>query len=183
MGLLDIIGNVATGGILGSITGIIGSIGTGILNYKTLKAKQEHEIALIKAKSQAGVQEAMAKIKVEQAKADAEALVKSYDTEKRPLFMESYMQYLPDWIRPVVAVLFAFIDALRMSVRPLLAYALVGITATLGVIAYQQKPQEFIQKVPELVTAITYMTIMVISWYFGHRMNEKFMNKFIGGDK
>jgi hypothetical protein len=198
--MLDLL---TTGGF-GVITGFIGSIVTGITNYKMLKEKNKHEIDLIAANAEAVKIEAEANIKITNAKTEGEiavaemaALKTSYETANIPIFDKSYMKMLMDskwtaWIGAIIAFFFGVAETLSKLARPVLTYYLMGASTWVTVLAY-----ELLKKVNgEVLSAadaldlfrlttvtILYLTVTCVSWHFCDRQVSKFMagqlqNKF-----
>jgi len=199
--LLDLL---STGG-LGAITGLIGSVITGITNYKMQKIKNDHEIRMIQAESDAIRIEAEANIKVTRAEtegkvaiAEVEALKETYRQAAKPLFERSYMRILMasrwfSWIGALIAFLFGFVDFMSKSCRPVLTYYLMGCSTWLTIITYKIMKESTgsgnvlaTDKAYDLfylvVMAIIFLTVSCVSWWFCDRQTSKFLMRLQDGN-
>jgi len=195
---------LSTGG-LGAITGLIGSVITGITNYKMQKIKNEHDIAMIQAESAAIRIEAEANIKVTRAEtegkvaiAEVEALKTTYQQAAKPLFERSYMRALMaskwfSWIGALIAFLFGVVDFLSKAARPVLTYYLMGCSTWLTIIAYTVlkesigtgnalSPDRAYDLFYLVVMAIIFLTVSCVSWWFCDRQTSKFLMRLQDGN-
>lgn len=142
---MDILGSIG----LGAITGLVGPIITGITNYKMLKEKNKHDVAMLEAESQAMIAETNALIQRDKIKtegeievANAEAFTASIKEAGKSLFQESYMLKLMGGSMPsqilggIICFLFGFIDFLKGLARPSITYYLIGMSTWITIIAY-----------------------------------------------
>ena len=183
----------------GGITGLAGSALTAIMNYKTQKLKNEHDIALETVR-QAGIKlEAEANLKITQVQtegaievAEVEALKESYKSIQKDLFDASYMKGLMSskwtrWIGALISLMFGLVDFLKAMARPVITYYLMIASTWVTIMAYQIlttygtsiTKDEALGLFQEIVTAILYMTITVVSWWFADRRMAKYASKFL----
>ena len=193
---MDILGSLG----LGAVTGLVGPIITGFANYKMLKAKNTHEIALLDAESKNMLAEAEADVKKTQAKvqgaievAEAEAFTESIKQGNKALFDKSYMQILMQrkltaWIPAVIAFLFGLTDFLRGLARPAITYYLIFASTWITWMAYDiltktdQKsisPEWSANLFEKIILAVIYLTVSCVSWWFGDRRMGKFAEKHL----
>lgn len=188
--------------ILGGLTGLIGNIVTGIVNYKTMKVKNSHEAKMValqtaakKAENKMRIELASAQIAGEIELADAEAYTKGLEQADKETFSEAWIERLfavEGWMRyiaiPValfLATLFGSLDFLRGLMRPGLTIYLTGISSVLTWKAY-----EILQQTGTAMTAnqavdlygqttqiIIYLTVTCVTWWFGDRRMAKFLTQ------
>jgi len=186
MDLLSIVATALTGGA----TGLIGSIGMAVLEYKNTQLKMKHEIAMSEQRSKETIVEAEANIKVAKVNADmemetaaADAFVKSMEQANEPLFDKSYFRYIPDWAKGWVAVMFALVDIIKGTIRPFLTYSLTGTLAVLLAVAYSKDPAGFwaevLKMVPIIIHTIVYLATTTTLWWFGERMTKNLRKKIM----
>ena len=194
--------------IFGGITGLIGSITTSITNYKIQKLKNEHEIAVIGAKTSAMQAQADASIKIANAKVKGEIEVaeqKTFETSivigNKNLFStkwvdklfetQGWMRFLSIPVGIIVAFLFGLVDALKAFTRPgttwlfvgatiWLAYVCMDILATGGVTSIGIA--QALAILTQILDMILYLTATCVSWWFGDRRVGKFLNRLNDGN-
>jgi len=197
--------DLLTSGGLGALTGLFGSIITGISNYKMQKMKNAHEIEKIKAESEAIKIEAEANIQITRAEtegkvaiAEVEALKATYQQASEPLFEKSYMKALMAskwfaWVGAFIAFLFGVVDFLSKSCRPVLTYYLMGCSTWLAIMTYtilktSIGPENVlsIDRAYELfhlvVMTIIFLTVSCVSWWFCDRQTSKFLMRLQDGN-
>ncbi len=208
--MLDILG--ALGG--GTITGIVGSIMGAITSYKMKKLEieekklqQEFELAKIKAEAEAAKIEAEANIKITESIAEgeeqvlnAQAFIEAQKQERKKIFSNNWIEQLfnvDGYIGVVakavgifIALLFAFCDAIKALIRPLLAASSFIVSSVLAYKAYQIvnsttgiSPADAIEVFRLSVISIIYVTMSAVSFYFADRRLGKIMDKYIGNIK
>ncbi|MBU0847606.1 hypothetical protein KKH23_10510 [Patescibacteria group bacterium] len=201
-------GALASGGltaVFGGITGVVGSIVTFFGNYKMQKLKNEHEVAMITAESEAMRLEMQMKIEVtrEETKgkvelADLEALMKSYEYASKPAFAESYMEKLYGrwWTVPVatfLSLLFGLVDFLKQFIRPGLTSYLVILSTFITLWSYDILKTSLgagnILSVDQAfkiffmaVSMILYLTVTAVTWHYSDRGMAKFLMKLSDGN-
>lgn len=184
---MDIFGSIG----LGAITGLVGPIVTGITNYKMLKEKNKHDVAILDAESKAMIAETNALIQRDKIKtegeievADAEAFTTSIKEAGKSLFQESYMHKLMEGnkfarvLGAVICLLFGFIDFLKGLARPAITYYLIGMSTWITILAYDilMKANEGIVDAEwagtlfeQVTLTIVYLTVSCVGWWFGDR--------------
>lgn len=188
--------------ILGGITGIVGNVATGILNYKTMKLKMQHERDMVKAETEAMKMEAEMNIKVTKAQiegavelADTQAYVESQKSGQKQLFSDKWIDKLFSvegkfgrfFAIPCAVILamgFAFVDWLRGFMRPALTLYLTGVTSVLTYMAWDimQKHglagmtvEEATGIYAQVTSIVIYLTVSCVTWWFGDRRMAKFL--------
>jgi hypothetical protein len=188
--------------ILGAATGLIGNIVSGVFKYKTAQLelqKQEKEWEfkekMVRAETEAMIQETKANIAIEKAKiegeieiADTNAYVlsqtegnkKSFDNKWVDKFFETEgrWKYLTYPIGVLVASAFGFVDFLRGIMRPSLTAYLVGLTTYITILAWEVmekagldkfKPEQAALLFDNVTNIIIYLTVSCVTWWFGDR--------------
>lgn len=184
MDIASAITNILTGGVAGGITGIIGSISSAIVNYKMKKLEYEHEERMRQLEMEAKkveIEVAKAKIEGELNLAEQNTLKESYKELLKQYFTPFYYESLPDWMKPIIAFMFALLDFIRGIIRPLVTIILLGLSFWLGYKAYLANPESFTTSATIIVTAIIYLTVTAVSWWFADRKIEKFLLQRYGG--
>lgn len=184
MSIIDTVGNVLSGGLLGGITGIIGSMASAWVNLKMQKIKNEHEIAMGKLEQNTLRLETDKAIKIEKTKTEGEVAVaemknlrESYKSLSKTFFDKSYMPDLPKWVRAILAIAFALLDILRGSVRPILTYFVMSLSTWIAIKTYIANPVAFVSRAGLIVNAIIYLTVTAFTWWFSDRKMEKYLLK------
>lgn len=201
--------------ILGGVTGLIGNIVGGIFKYKTAKLDMEtkklqnsHEIAMVKAETQAMVMEAKANIAVTRAQiegavelADANVYLQSQKEGNKNLFSNKWIDKLltvegkarficfPAGV--LIAVLFGLVDFLKGLMRPTLTAYLVALTTWVTYMAWQIINTDGVAM--DLATAkelfgnvtsiVVYLTVSCVTWWFGDRRMAKTIMQMQGADR
>jgi len=184
MGLLASIANLASGGILGGITGLIGSAVSSYSKYKMTKLNYQHQVDMeqmrqetMRVSAQTGIQIQQAKTKGQVELANIEARKASYEQASKDLFNVSYMQYLPKFFKALIAMSFAFVDSVKHSVRPFLAYLFTTALLVLAYISYQKDANLFYVSGDKIVMTILYLTTAAVTWWYSDRSIERHIVK------
>jgi hypothetical protein len=192
--------------ILGVVTGIGGSLVTGIMNYKTQKLKNTHDLATIKAESDAMVAEANANIQITQAQVEGEVEIadsKAYAISQREgnkdALKDAYVMKLFE-VKSKFLRLFAvptgvflifllgIVDVFRKAMRPGLTAYLVGVTAWItykawivleatNIGATVLTPVQAAAIFTNVTNTVIYLTVSCVTWWFGDRRMAKFLMK------
>lgn len=192
--------------ILGVVTGIGGSLVTGIVNYKTQKLKNEHDIAKIKAESEAMVAEANANIQITQAQvegeieiADSKAYTISQIEGNKDALKDAYIiklfevqgpfRYVTIPVASFLVILLGIVDVFRKSMRSGLTAYLVGVTtwithkAWVVLEASNKAGAGALTAVQasaiftNVTNTVIYLTVSCVTWWFGDRRMAKFLMK------
>ena len=201
--------------ILGGVTGLIGNVVSGIFNYKTQKielerdkAKQTHEIAMVKAETDAMIEEAKANIAIEKAKiegevelADANVYLQSQKEGNKALFSNKWIDKLLSiegrWrfitfpAGVLVAILFGFVDFFRGVMRPTLTAYLVGMSTWITLLAWQIMQTngvkittgDAVDIFKNVTSIVVYLTVSCVTWWFGDRRMAKTIMQLNGNAK
>jgi hypothetical protein len=194
MDILSVLGTVFSGGV----TGLVGSIGSAIMNYKMQALKNADDLAMGQLEIQKIQAEAEASIKVQDAKTEGEIQIAQIDAYKaslenmqKNLFDTSYMGMLAkskwtSWMILPISFMFALVDFMKDLARPLLTYYLVGMSTWVTILAYQlvQKSGGMTQAQADsifntVIGMVLYLTVSSVSFWFADRNMTKFAEKFI----
>lgn len=188
--------------VLGVVTGLIGNITTSFFNMKAQKEKNKHELAMVEAETKAMIAEKEANIKITEAEVaaevermDAKIYNESQKQASEPALDDKILEKLfaSKWTKPVavlISFLLGIVDFLKHLMRPGLTAYLVLLTSWLTYEAAQ-----IIQAKQELLTAdaamdlfdnvtniIIYLTVSVVTWWFGDRRVAKFLYRLNDGN-
>lgn len=198
--------------ILGGITGLVGNVITGVMNFKTMKVKFEHEAKMVALETAAMKEEAKMQIAVTKAEiegavelADSAAYMESIKAGNQPMFSEKWIDRLfgvEGWIRffaipcaVIISMGFAIVDWLRGFMRPALTMYLTGMASFITYKAYNMvvttegkaiiTADQAFTLYNETTSIVIYLTVTCITWWFGDRRMAKFLttlNKPKGGE-
>ena len=195
--LLELLGS----GVLGTLTGLLGTGITTIAGYFTQKLKNKHDISMgeldlktIKAEADASIKITKAKVEGEVELAEVDAMKTSYSMLSENLFDKSYMKYIMSkgwlaWVAVPIVLMFALVDFMKHLARPLLTYYLVGATTWITYILWVTisgqpfTPIEAMKLFNLVVMTIIFLTTSCVSWWFGDRRIAKFINRLADGNK
>lgn len=194
--------------ILGGLTGLIGNIVTGIVNYKTMKAKNAHEAKMValqtaakKAENKMRIELANAQIAGEIELADAAAYTKGLEQQDKKTFSEEWVEKLfavEGWLRYIsipiallLATLFGSLDFLRGFMRPGLTIYLTGVSSFLTWKAYdilqmagvEMTATQAVDLYGQTTQIIIYLTVTCVTWWFGDRRMAKFLTQISDKNK
>ena len=188
--------------ILGGVTGLIGSIATGIMNYKMQKLKNEHDLAMIQAETESMKIEAQMQIQVTKAEiegaievADAQAYMESQRQGGKPMFSEKWIdklfsvqgkfgRFFSVPMAVLIATGFAFVDWLRGFMRPALTLYLTGATSVITYMAWKilklhdltaLSNADALSTYTQVTWMVIYLTVSCVTWWFGDRRMAKFL--------
>jgi hypothetical protein len=196
-------------------TGLIGNVVGGIFKYKHAKLEKEmqaaqhtHDIAMVKAESDAMIAEAKANIAITRAQVegaidleDARAFVQAQKEGNKNLFSNKWVDKLMTvagkWkfitlpFGVIIAMLFGFTDFIRGMLRPALTVYLCGITTWVTWMAWNIMQQngvdlstfQAVQIFQENTGVVLYLTISAVTFWFGDRSMNKFLTQLKGADR
>jgi hypothetical protein len=197
--------------ILGGLTGIIGTALTSIMNFKTQKLKNEHEIAMIRAQTAAMIEESKAQIEITKTRiegaielADADAYITSIKEGNKSIFNDKWidnlfavqgkMRYIAIPTAVLIAFLFGLIEWLKQFMRPGLTAYLVIMTSWITLVAKDilekagigvqngiTGPQAY-EIFIQVIGIIIYLTVSCVTWWFGDRRVAKFLMRLDDGN-
>ncbi len=203
--------------ILGGLTGLIGNVVGGWFKLKHAQVEKEmlfvrnsHEVAMIKAETEAMIMESKANIAITRAQvegavelADANVYLQGQKEGNKNLFSNKWIDKLMSvegkWkfitlpAGVLVATLFGIVDFIKGLVRPSLTIYLVGLTTWVSIKAWEIMQMNGVimnvviaEKIFGDVTSIViYLTVSCVTWWFGdRRMSKNIMElKGVGGTK
>jgi hypothetical protein len=188
--------------VLGVVTGLVGNITTSYFNMKAQKQKNQHELAMVEAESKAMIAETEANIRVSEVnlqqeleRADAEIYKESQKQGQQKALDSALLERLfaNKWTLPVgvfLAFLLGIVDFLKQFMRPGLTGYLVVLTSWLTWEAAQiiRAKQELLSAAMAMelfnnvVNIIIYLTVSVVTWWFGDRRVAKFLYRLNDGN-
>lgn len=192
--------------ILGGLTGLIGNIVTGIVNYKTMKAQNAHDVKMTalqtaakKAENKMKIDLANAQIAGEIEVADAAAFKeglkhaddKIFGSEwvERLFAVEGWMRYISIPVGLFIATMFGCLDFFRGLMRPLLTVYLTILSTYITWKAYEliqlagvetMTVTQAIAIYGRTTDIIVYLTVTCVTWWFGDRRMAKFLTQLNG---
>lgn len=201
--------------ILGAATGLIGNVVQGIFNYKSQKVQLErdkfnakHELDMVKAETEAMIEEAKANIAITRAKvegdielADADAYLEAQKAGNKNLFGQKWIDMLlkveGKWkiltvpCAVLVGFLFGFVDFLRGLMRPALTAYLTGMATWITLMAWKIMNMNGVSISATMATDIfkdvtsivIYLTVSAITFWFGDRRMAKTIMQLQGADR
>ena len=192
--------------LLGGLTGLAGSLITGITNYKTRKLELVHaekmihlETESMKIEAEMNIAVTRAEIEGEVELADSAAYIESLKSGQKNLFGQAWIDKLftvqGKFLGPLakfvgigVAGAFGFIDWLRGIMRPALTLYMIGMATVITYMAWKILNEYGMQAITanqavqifrENTSIIIYLAVSCVTWWFGDRSMSKFlMQKF-----
>lgn len=153
----------------GSILGIFGSLGTGVLDYLKQKQANKHAIDLVMANKALIEAQGANAVAIENAKAFQASLAsdRATYTDKVP----------PDGIPGfLLALLMVVVDFLRGFTRPGLTWYFTCVATVLGIYAFKKVGFDdlFLKElVKSSVGILLELLSICVTWWFGNRSIEK----------
>lgn len=189
-------------GIAGVITGLVGTIATSFLNLRTQKEKNKHELNMVEAQTKAMIAEAQANIRIteqevagEMERMDAEIYKETIKAGNQQALDSKLLEKLfsSKWTTPIgvlLAFLLGFVDFLKHLMRPGLTAYLVLVSSWLTWEATKiiQLKQDLLSAsmaldiFNDMVNVIFYLTVSVVTWWFGDRRVAKFIYRLNDGN-
>lgn len=158
--LMDILGSAGFGTIIGGVFGWLGKRE----ERENMKMKFDHDLAMIKAKTNASVE--IAKMSIEEAKNAGELLVEKYEAQSFSKSQETstvWAANLKSIIRPIILGLLMY-----------QTYLIIGTLEELsgGIKAFDKNDIMSLYKI--VVLSVTSLTATAVGWYFAARSSKQF---------
>ena len=178
--------NGMSGGVLGAVTGILGS---GVNAFFKLKARRDdraHEKEMRQMDLEDMKLESELLMARDKAAADAEtevAAIGAFKESQKDLmtsaFDKSYMDKIHPWIAGPIAFLLALVDIINKTVRPAITYYF--LYQTHKILSKVMALDTFATKVTpdNVISVILYLTVTAATWWLGQRPMDKMMDKII----
>lgn len=189
--------------LLGGLTGLVGNLITGVMNYKTMKAKNAHEAKMVALETAAMKAEAKMQIEIKRTEiegavelADSAAFMEGIKQGNKQLFsdkwvdklfaVEGWMKYPSVLAGIFVAICFGFVDWLRGFMRPALTVYLTGMASVITWMAWRMIQSAGVEEMTiaqaisiynETTSIIIYLTVSCVTWWFGDRRMAKFITE------
>lgn len=189
-------------GVGGVFTGFIGTIVTSITNIKLQKLKNDHEIGMLKAETEAMQAETAANIQITETKVQGDLAMSEsktfHETVKQngksiisdEMILKLFESKWTAWLASLLVFLLGTIKVLKAAIRPGVTIYLMMITTWVTWQAYQivQLQQDAISATDALnmynqnTSVVIYMTVTCVTWWFGDRRVAKFMTRLNDGN-
>jgi hypothetical protein len=187
--------------ILGVATGFLGNIITSFTNLKTQKLKNEHDLKMREFDIKEREQEAKLLIAVETTRteaaieqAEASAYLESLKGAQADVLTAEKLSLLTangSKTGKLIAFLMGLVDTVRASIRPGLTMYLTALTTILTFkvieIITAKEPLLSAEQARAMFTEISdvviYLTVSVITWWFGDRRTAKFLYRLNDGNE
>ena len=187
--------------LLGGVTGLLGNVITSVMNYKTLKIKNDHEAKMVALETEAMKQEAAMQIAITKTEtegevelADAGIYLESIKVGNKAMFSEKWidklfsiegkMKYIAVPAGVILSLGFGFVDWLRGIIRPGVTIYFTGLATLITFYAWEiiqkhgidaMSTDDAIGIYKQSTSIILYLTTTIICWWFGDRSSKKFL--------
>lgn len=189
-------------GLIGVFTGLLGNALTSWTNLKTQKLKNEHDLAMVKAESEAMREEAAMNIKITETEVKGELLRmeeanygKNIELANKPVISNQLIAKLFDskwtaWLGSILVFLLGLVEFLKGFTRPGLTYYLVALTSWItwyaaDILSSKQELMDAIAAAAlfnKVVDIVIYLTVSVVTWWFADRRTAKFLYRLNDGN-
>ncbi len=189
MGIISSILNLFSSGIFGSISGIVSHYIASKNKLELTRLKYKNDLDMVKANTDYLNAQVAAGVKIQQTKTEGDIALADeglkqvvYKQAGKRLFDKSYMQYLPTFLKGVIAFMFANVDVLRTIIRPVMTLVFSATFIFIFVKSYLHSPQSYILSATLLVDFIIYIVAAVISFYYMARDFDKHVDKLFSNN-
>lgn len=199
MSILADLFNAGTGGV---ITGLIGSIATGITNFKMQKLNNEHQVKMVEVETNAMIAEKDAQIKVTETEVQGRLSEKDADIYHETIRQEGkrivsnemiaklFESKWTAWLGSLIVFILSVVETLKVLIRPGLTLYLVGVTTWITMMAYHIltinenliSADEALALFKQVINIIIYLTVSCVTWWFGDRRTAKFLYRLNDGN-
>lgn len=189
-------------GLFGVITGLLGTGLTSFTNLKMQKLKNEHDIALVRAETEAMKAEAEANIKITETQVQGELAMieeqnfgKVLEAGNKPVLSNQNLAKLFEhWSTAIFGTIIVFllgiVEFLRTFMRPGLTAYLVILTSwitwysadILSAKAELLSATEASGLFLKVVEIVIYLTVSSVTWWFADRRVAKFLYRLNDGN-
>lgn len=185
--------NPLANSIIGIVTGVGGSLISNIFNHVSAKQKNAHELALIKANSDALQKEVELSLQRTRAETDAQlqmAAQASFDISLKSdnpsgpdtkMVMILFKYKWTVWLGVILVFIISLVEVMRIGMRPALTLGLMAVTTYLLIEYYHiySSLKQFlnITALNGLIETFIYLTTVAIGWWFGDRTISKAANE------
>lgn len=196
--------------ILGGVSGLLGSAVTAYSNYKIQKLANEHkqamanlelekmdrekEIMLAEAEANMRITEVQTEAQIDIA--DSQVYIESLKAAQKEAFSDATLQKLLEggkfsrFIGNILSFLFGLVDFIKRLIRPGLTVYFVVLTSLITYVAWDVvdkhqadlDPTQVIALFDEVTTIIIYLTVTIVTWWFGDRRMAKFLTRLDDGN-
>jgi len=189
--------------VLGTVTGLAGTVLTSVLSFKQQREKNKHDIELLKAQTEATIKEAEANIKVSEIqvagdlqKLEVQGWLETLKQNSTPAIDSKVIEKLLSggkvsrFFGILLSFLMGIVEFLKGVMRP-------GLTLYVMVLAsiVTFKSIDIINAQGSLIgvddaklifqnslDVIWYLTVTLVTWWFGDRRTAKFSNRLNDGN-
>lgn len=199
---MSFISELLTAGTGGAITGLVGNIFTSFTNIKLQKLKNEHEVNMISAETEAMKAEAAANIQITETQTQADLAIAEnetfHETVKQngktvvsdEMILKLFDSVWTAWLGSILVFLLGTIKVLKAAIRPGITIYLMIITTWMTMQAYQivELQQDAItvddalSMYQQIVKTVIFLTVTCLTWWFGDRRVAKNMARLNDGN-
>jgi len=177
---VDFLFSLASGGI----TGILGSLVTGVMGYFKQKELNAHSIALKELDLKAISMQIESKKEIAEIQKDGLVTTAELGVMKQSMQSQDMVSTEKTRNNLFYAPFFIFIDLVRSSIRPALTIYLIILTTFIYhdlqlVIDNSKLPftqEEASGLITYIIQSLIYLTTTVVLWWFGTRLKENLIN-------
>lgn len=189
--------------ILGTVTGLAGTVLTSVLSFKQQKEKNKHDIALLEAQTKASIEEAKAQIQITEVqvagdiqKIEANAFLETLKQNATPAIDAKVIDRLLSggsvmrFFGITLSFLMGLVEFLKGIMRPgltlyvmilasIITFKAVDIVSANGSLLSVSEAQTLFAN---SVETIWYLAVTLTTWWFGDRRTAKFSNRLNDGN-
>ena len=156
--------------LLGGLTGVVGSGISAVFGWLGKRSQNKHEVEMARIRIDEIKAEADANVKVARVESEAEIAAGELDA-----FKASYEADGVSWAKghklgKFGSAMLAVTDFIRGTQRPLVIYTLVATTVWMTYHGHS-----------DLIDSLDYMAVTAITWLFGARTSEKMLERLHRG--
>lgn len=151
--------------ISGSVLGILGSVGTGVLDYFKQKEKNKHELAMMGAQKALIEAQGANAVSLEAAK----NFGKSHDSDEARYVNK---EAITGWLGLLFNFLMVLVDFLRGWTRPGMTWYFVLASTVVCLWSFERAGVDdaFLKKIVEVsIATLLELTGVCVTWWFGAR--------------
>lgn len=172
--MLEILGSAVTALLGGGATGLLGSIGTAVIEHKNLKLKLDHKERMARVETDQMRLEGEYAVKVAETEAEGQARVAASEAEAARAVAEG-KALEASYEHDKASYGIRWIDAIRGLVRPVMTLYLSAVVTMIyldieGAIAEQDLGPALVENV---ILGVLYVWATVTLWWFGSRIKDR----------
>jgi len=187
--------------LLGGVTGLLGNVITGWMNYKNTKLNNEHEQKMVALETAAMKEESKMQIAITKAEiegavelADSAAYMESIKVGNKNIFSVKWIdrlfsvegkvgRFFAIPVAVLLAMAFGFVDWLKGFMRPAITLYLTGMTTVITFMAWKLlrangvdiSVDAALALYTQTTSIVVYLTVSCVTWWFGDRRMAKYL--------